>query len=217
MVAQDVTKAVTDDAQLSPLAMRAKETLGVERLRTVAAMGYSHGHEIHACEEADIDASVPKSSTSAHTQRGLFGTERCTSEPPKDGSRCPRGEELTVRLETTELGRHIRFYAPGAGRRCPLQEQCTRTKGGRSIPRWVDEPILDRMEERRKATPEIMPERKQLVEHPLGTIKHTNAQGDVRMKGLKNMRAAFSLSGLAYNLKHGINSLGVPQLLGAIR
>jgi hypothetical protein len=48
LVEQEVTKAVTDDEQLSPLALRAKETLGVERLRAVADMGDSHGHESKA-------------------------------------------------------------------------------------------------------------------------------------------------------------------------
>ena len=216
IVAQEVTNAVTDDDQLSPMALRAKETLGVERVRAVADMGYYHGHEIKACEEAGIDAYVPKPSTSANTKLGLFGKERFTYDPQKDCYRCPRGEELTFRFETTELGRHIRYYATGACRSCPLKEQCTRNKGGRRITRWVDEHILERMEERLKANPEIMQERKQLVEHPFGTIKHTDDQGYFLMKGLQNVRAEFSLSCLAYNLKRAINLLGVPQLLGAL-
>jgi transposase len=216
IVEQDVTNAVTDDDQLSPLAMRAKETLGVERLRVVADMGYYHGHEIKTCDEAGIDAYVPKPSTSANTKLGLFGKERFTYDPEKDCYRCPRGEELTLRFETTELGRHIRYYATGACRSCPLKEQCTRNKGGRRITRWVDEHILERMEERLKANPAIMQERKQLVEHPFGTIKHANDQGYFLMKGLKNVRAEFSLSCLAYNLRRVINILGVPRLLGAL-
>jgi transposase len=216
IVEQDVTNAVTDDDQLSPLAMRAKETLGVERIRAVADMGYYHGHEIKACDEAGIDAYVPKPSTSANTKLGLFGKERFSYDPQKDCYRCPAGQELTFRFETTELGRHIRYYATAACRSCPLKEQCTRNKEGRRITRWVDEHILERMAERLKATPEIMQERKQLVEHPYGTIKHADAQGYFLMKGLKNVRAEFSLSCLAYNLKRVINILGVPRLLAAL-
>jgi hypothetical protein len=40
MVEQDVTKDITDDDHLSPMAMRAKETLGGDQLRAIAAMGY---------------------------------------------------------------------------------------------------------------------------------------------------------------------------------
>jgi len=216
MVEHDVTHAITDDDQLSPMAIRAKETLGVERMRAVADMGYYHGHEIKACEEAGIEAYVPKPSTSANTKLGLFGKERFTYDPEKDCYRCPRGEELTLRFDTTELGRHIRYYATSACRRCPLKEQCTRNNDGRRITRWVDEHVLERMEERLKADPEIMQERQPLAEHPCGTIKHANDQGYFLIKGLKNVRAEFSLSCLAYNLTRVINILGVPQLLGAL-
>lgn len=216
IVEQDVTNAVTDDDQLSPLAIRAKETLGVERIRVVADMGYYHGHEINACDEVGIEAYVPKPSTSANTKLGLFGKERFSYDPQKDCYRCPGGEELTFSFETTELGRHIRYYATAACKRCPLKAQCTRNKDGRRITRWVDEHILERMEARLKAAPEIMQERKQLVEHPFGTIKHANDQGYFLMKRLKNVRAEFSLSCLAYNLTRVINILGIPRLLVAL-
>jgi hypothetical protein len=159
---------------------------------------------------------VPKPSTAAHTKLGLFGKERFTYDPEQDGYRCPRGEELTFRVETTELGRHIRYDATSACRSCPIKEQCTRNKGGRRITRWVDEHILERMEERLKANPAIMQERKPLVEHPFGTIKHANDQGYFLMKGLKNVRAEFSLSCLAYHLRRVSNILGLPRLLGAL-
>jgi Transposase DDE domain len=97
-----------------------------------------------------------------------------------------------------------------------MQEQCTRNTGGRRMTRWGDEHILERLEERLNANPEIMQERKQRVGHPCGTIKHANDQGYFLMKGLKNVRAEFSLSCLAYNLKRVINILGVPQLLVAL-
>ena len=73
MVAQAVTKALTDDDQLSPMAIRAKETLGGERMRVVADTGSSHGHAIKAGAEAGMAAYVPKPSASANTTRGLFG------------------------------------------------------------------------------------------------------------------------------------------------
>ena len=216
MVEPAVTHAVTDEDQLSPLARRAQETLGVERMRAVADRGYDHGHEINAGDEAGLDAYVPKPSTSANTTRGLCGKERFSSDPPQDCSRCPAGEELTFRLETTALGRHIRYDATAACRRCRLTEQCTRNKGGRRMTRWVDEPILERMEARRKAAPEIMQERTPLVAHPFGTIKHAHDQGYFLRKRLQHVRAEFSLSCLAYNLTRVINILGVPRRLGAL-
>jgi transposase len=61
-----------------------------------------------------------------------------------------------------------------------------------------------------------MKKRKQIVEHPFGTIKYWNDQGHFLMRGLENVRAEFSLSALIYNLKRVINILGVPKMLEAL-
>ena len=107
IVEQDVTKAITADDQLGPLAMRATETLRVDQRRAVADMGSSHGHEINACDEAGMEAYVSQPSTSANPKHGRFGKERFTDAPETDGYRCPAGAERTLRCETTELGRHL--------------------------------------------------------------------------------------------------------------
>jgi transposase len=72
------------------------------------------------------------------------------------------------------------------------------------------------MQERVEANPELMKKRKQIVEHPFGTIKHWNDQGYFLMKGLKKVRAEMSLSALAYNIKRSINILGVPRMIEAL-
>jgi transposase len=61
-----------------------------------------------------------------------------------------------------------------------------------------------------------MKKRKQIVEHPFGTIKYWNDQGHFLMRGLENVRAEFSLSALTYNLTRVINILGVPKMLEAL-
>ncbi len=69
----------------------------------------------------------------------------------------------------------------------------------------MHEHILERMQERVEANPELMKKRKQIVEHPFGTIKHWNDQGYFLMKGLKKVRAEMSLSALAYNKYKAFN------------
>lgn len=153
------------------------------------------------CEEAGIEVYIPKPNTSANIKLGLFGKERFAYDPEQDCYLCPAGEQLQFRFETTELGRRIRYYATAACRQCPMKSRCTRSKSGRRITRWIDEHILERMEERLK----------QIVEHPFGTIKHTNNQGYFLMKGLEKVQGEFSLSALVYNMKRVINILGVPR------
>ncbi len=160
IVEQEVTNDVTDDDLLSPMAIKAKEALGVEHIQAVADMGYYHGKEVKTCEEAGIEVYIPKPNTSANIKLGLFGKERFAYDPEQDCYLCPAGEQLQFRFETTELGRRIRCYATAACRQCPMKSRCTRSKSGRRITRWMDEHILERMEERLK----------QIVEHPFGTI-----------------------------------------------
>ena len=73
------------------------------------------------------------------------------------------------------------------------------------------------MAERLKARPEILNTRREIVEHPFGTIKQWMNQGAFLMKGLENVRAEFSLTALVYNLRRALNILGVEVLMKAVR
>ncbi len=51
-----------------------------------------------------------------------------------------------------------------------------------------------------KANPEILRQRREIVEHPFGSIKQWMNQGAFLMRGLEKVRAEFSLTALAYNM-----------------
>ena len=216
IVEQDVTNAVVDRSQLFFMANRAKAILGAEQLSGVADMGYYHGAEIKACEEVGITVYIPKPNTSANTALGLFGKERFVYDAEHDCYRCPAGETLKHHFDSEELGRKIRYYWTPACKTCPIKAQCTRNKAVRRITRWEHEDILDRMEERVKTNWELMKKRKQIVEHPFGTIKFWNDQRHFLMRGLEKVKAEFSLSTLAYNIKRAVNLVGVPKLVAAV-
>ena len=75
---------------------------------------------------------------------------------------------------------------------------------------------MERIEQRVKANPVILKLRKQLVEHPFGTIKFWNDQRHFLMRGLEKVKAEFSLSTLAYDIKRALNLIGVRGLIGAL-
>lgn len=72
------------------------------------------------------------------------------------------------------------------------------------------------MAERVRARPDMMKQRKQIVEHPFGTIKRTMNQSYFLLRGLDKVRAEMSLTVLAYNLKRVITILGVRKLLEVV-
>ena len=64
-----------------------------------------------------------------------------------------------------------------------------------------------------KKNADAMRQRKQLVEHPYGTIKQWMGSTHFLMKRLPNVQAEISLHVLAYNLRRAINVLGVPKIM----
>jgi transposase len=95
--------------------------------------------------------------------------------------------------------------------------KCTRNRDARRITRWEGEAIMDTMAKRLAAKPELESRRKAIVEHPYGTMKRGMDQGYFLLRGLGKVRAEFSLTVFAYNLKRAITILGVPRLLAVLR
>jgi hypothetical protein len=108
----------------------------------------------------------------------------------------------------------IDYGNPNACRDCPLRPRCTNDV--RSVSRLENESVLDRMAERLKTRPEILDHRREVVEHPFGSIKQWMNQGGFLMRGLAHVRAEFSLTALAYNLRRALNIVGVEALTAAV-
>ena len=216
IVANDVTNDPTDSDQLAPMAIGAKEVLGVETLEATADMGYANGEQVKQCESAKIVVYVPKPHTSRSQRKGLFTKDDFRYDATNDTYICPNDAILTFRFQTTEKGRDTRYYATSACKTCPITAKCTENKGGRRITRWADEHILEAMEQRVKARPDMLRQRKELVEHVFGTMKRHLQHGYFLLKTLPKVRAEFSLTVLTYNLKRVIAILGVPKLLAAL-
>ena len=93
IVAHEVTNIGSDRAQLSKMAVAAREVMGKHRLQAIADRGYFNGPEILACDEAGITPLVPKPMTSlpklpAGSVRTISSTSRrrtSTSAPPASG------------------------------------------------------------------------------------------------------------------------------------
>jgi len=62
----------------------------------------------------------------------------------------------------------------------------------------------------------LMKIRREICEHPFGTIKQTFGYRSFLCKGMKMVTAEMSLTAMAYNLKRVINILGVPCLRKAL-
>jgi len=81
----------------------------------------------------------------------------------------------------------------------------------------VHEEILERLKERIRAHPELLKARKELAEHPFGTIKLHMDQGYFLLKGMKKVTTEFSLTVLSYNFKRVLNIRGVEHMISSLK
>jgi hypothetical protein len=198
IAADDVTNEVTDFKQLASVALAATANLEFKQAEAVADAGYYNAAEVSRCAEQGLTAYVPKADTSANTARGLYGKSRFRYDETKDVYVCPAGAELMHRFNTYELGRELRYYRASGCKGCALKPQCTRNKANRTITREDNEPLMEVMAQRVKAQPEKMKLRKQLCEHPFGTIKRFFGYTYFLMKGLEKVRCEWRFTPKAF-------------------
>ena len=215
IVEQAVTNQVVDMGLLTETSEPAREILGVETIDVVADRGYFKIEDIEACEQTGCVPHVAKPQRGSSVREGLFRKDEFRYDAGLDAYVCPAGKLLTpIRrgrmrdLERTDYGN------PKACRACQLRPRCT--NDARSVFRLENEDVLDRMAERLKARPAILDRRREVVEHPFGSIKQWMYQGAFLMRGLANVRAEFSLTALAYNLRRALNILGVEAMTAAV-
>jgi hypothetical protein len=59
--------------------------------------------------------------------------------------------------------------------------------------------------------------RRQIVEHPFGTMKRAFNQGYVLLKGLRKVKGEVGFTMLAYNMRRAINIFGVGALMSLMK
>jgi transposase len=217
IVEQQVTNQVVDMGLLTETAEPAKEILGVEAIDVVADKGYFKIEDIEACETAGMVPYVPRPQRGPSVREGLFRKDEFKYDAETDSMICPAGQQLHPYSSSLIRGlKKINYANRAACRDCPLRPRCTKNQF-RSVSRLENEAVLDRMAARLALRPGILDQRREAVEHPFGTIKQWMYQGAFLMRGLEKVRAEFSLTALAYNLRRGLNLVAFDELMAAVK
>ena len=216
IVEQQVTNQVVDMGLLTQTAEPAKDILGVERIAVVADKGYFKIEDIEACEQAGMDAYVPRPQRGPSVRAGLFRKDEFRYDPASDSFLCPAGQRLHPYSSSLQRGlKKVNYVNKRVCRDCPIRSQCTANRF-RFVSRLENEAVLDRMQARIARYPDILDRRRETVEHPFGSIKQWMNQGAFLMRGLPKVRAEFSLTALAYNLRRVLNIVGISGLMAAL-
>jgi transposase len=216
IVEQQVTNQVVDMGLLTQTAEPAKEVLGVETIDVVADKGYFKIEDIESCEKAGMVPYVPRPQRGPSVKAGLFRKDEFSYDADKDNYICPAGQRLHPYSFSLLRGlKKINYVNKLACDDCKIRARCTGGKF-RTVSRLENEVVLDRMQARLVKRPGVLDLRRETVEHPFGTIKQWMYQGAFLMRGLEKVRAEFSLTALAYNLRRVLNLVGFTELMAAV-
>lgn len=214
IVAFDLTNEGNDYRQLHPTAVQAKDAVGADGVTVVADTGYSNGEHGALCERDGITAVVPRAETVNPNGKQYFSRDQFTYDHESDSWRCPAGATLSL-YKTSQTQKKKEYTSRSCGT-CALKSQCTKA-ARRVIVRDFYEDAREAMNRRASTDPIWMKQRREIVEHPFGTMKWLMAHPRFLVKGLIKAKAELALGVLSYNLKRVVNILGVQALLQALQ
>jgi transposase len=212
IVAFALTNDGNDQQQLHPMALQGKAAVGADQITVVADTGYSNGEHGRQCEQDGIKAIVPRPATVNTKGRQYFGRDRFMYDRASDSWRCPAG--ATLALYKTSHTQKKKEYTTQACGTCPLRAQCTKS-ARRVIVRGFYEDDREVMHQRVMTDPIWMRLRREVAEHPFGTLKWLIPRFLVR--GLRKAGSELALGVLCYNLERMIAVGGAPALLAALQ
>lgn len=216
IIAHEVTNVGNDTAHLASMAEQAKEVLGVDKLEAVADRGYFDGEQILSCDRAGIEVTLPKPQRSGSKAAGRFGKQDFAYLADENAYRCPAGEKLRYHHSVRDNGQKFGRYWTTACGECVLKPRCT-TAQQRVISRWENEHVLEAAQQRLDLNPDAMRTRREVVEHPFGTLKMRMGATHFLCKTLPKVATEMALCVLGYNLTRVINIVGVEKMMEAVR
>lgn len=193
IVAFDLTNEGNDLQQLHPMARQGKAAVGADQVIAVADTGYSNGEHGRQCEQDGIKAIVPHAERVNPKGEQYFSRDRFSYDRESDSWNCPAGEVL--KLFKTSQTKRKKEYRTRACPSCPLKSQCTKS-ARRVIVRSFHEDDREAMHQRALADPSWMKLRREVAEHPFGTIKWLMGIPRFLVRGLLKAKAELALRSL---------------------
>lgn len=208
VVAIDVTSSPADQGQLSNMAMKAKDELGVEKITALADKGYWNGEELKKCEENNITTIV-----SSPKENGNIGYKKADFKYNKEQDYyvCPMGQKLH------RIGiKDIKYRNRNACKECPNRDKCTKNKSGRTISVKENEEHLERAKKRQEENMNLYKQRQTIVEHVFGTIKRDLGYTYLLLRGREKVKGESFMHFLIYNIKRVCNIKTIREIIEEI-
>ena len=187
-----------------------------DTLTVIADKGYYSARQFEKCEKANITAIVSKANHSSAAASEEYSKDMFTHDKSADTYICPQGQVLKRRQsrKNSKQKDYPAYSNQTACYICPVKDKCTRGKY-RTI---INQPLHEYarvVDLRTQQNMDAYQKRKQLVEHPFGTVKRSLGFTHFLTRGNESVRAESSLHFLAYNMRRVINILGTEEIAAA--
>ena len=218
IVDYEVTNDVNDQGQLANMSSKAKEIFNDnEKISIVADTGYYNLKEIVDTADEKTEVLIKRQKDKPLKIENGFDRAKFTFDKSNDTYICPLGYIVPFKWHSREDGKDYKRYICTDYLNCGKQGLCTSSKSGRSISRFSDEDIIEKVDEITLKKNDIYKRRGSIVEHPFGTIKRHFGFTYFLTRGLPSVNSEGSLICFAYNLKRLINILGTRKLVSLFR
>jgi len=238
IVVSDVTNEQNDKKQLTPMIEQVKEVKDDLRVEdetdAIADSGYYSEREIlnnnnnqdgfNVVVSPDAEEKKPKNNN--NKKKGAsekYQQEDFDYDKERDVYTCPAGNELektNKKVFSDKNGREVNSYncKPETCNNCRQKKYCTNGKHGRKLLVSANKDIMHSYIEtlNTKENKRLISKRKELVEHPFGTIKRNLGYTYFLLKGIDKVKAEFSFICFIYNLKRVLNIVSISELITAV-
>ena len=136
--------SIAENKKLLPLIEQHQANTELKVETAVADRKYGAAENYIACQERGIHTHIGSFLTRRKNEAlGIFPETQFTYQPHNDTFLCPAGLEMIARrLNVTR--RTMEYYVPGrACLKCPLRDQCTTSKTGRTLQRHEKQAVID--------------------------------------------------------------------------
>jgi transposase len=214
IVACDVTNEANDTKQLIPLIEQVTHNLPEvsegDKVKVSADSGFSSTTNLKELESKTyIDAYIPDVKYQAQQRGNLtdedspFHKKHFVYNQEKDVYLCPNHRELTFSYRyIDERGRNLSRYTCHQCQGCKYLSRCTKSTKGRTIKVFDNVNLIYAMRQKLNTADgkRIYSKRKIIPEPVFGNIKHNLRFREFLLRGLKKVKAEFTLIAIVHNI-----------------
>jgi len=210
-----VTTEVNDMQQLQECVKSVAEETGILPAEILADKGYSNTAQILDIEkDGTAQCYIPL----IETKREKSEKEGVSFVYDKNSNTytCGQGKKFLLHARNVKhSGAYYNVYKCHQCEGCQVHDKCTKSKTGRTLKRNVDQDRIDQYKEKiaGDCAKQKIRERKQVVEHPFGTIKMLMGKFNLLLKGKIKAQIEFDYYTAAYNLKRLIGCAPIMELM----